>query len=143
MASLRLIAGTEVTRAGKEVFTGFTIKQAAKASAGTSKRDLEELARKVINNHVVDDAGTTVRMLLDEHNKTLDRIGSHKAKPNDAKRLMEISTILRRLGLQSAFSDEDDEVDVWSYGNVFDPKTLIERIPFLHVCQSVLFRLTF
>lgn len=141
LSVLRLVAGTEFKGAGKEVFTGISLKRAIAVSAEKTSAQLEEMARKAIDNLLVGREGTSVRTLLVEHNNIL-AMGA-RGGLKEAKRLLAIREVLWDYGIQVVSADDEDELDVAVYGKVINPLVLLKKAPALKPLQAVLDGLEF
>jgi hypothetical protein len=123
LSMLRLVAGTEVKGAGRECFAMSVKDAVAVATASTSNQ--EELARKLVLDHVV--SGKSVKELI----AASDLSPEARAKDSLASVTAYTTSMLAlgKLGIMLVRGGQDMGLAADAYATVVDGKLLARRIP--------------
>ncbi len=127
---LRLVGGTAVEGAGRECFA-MSVDDAVKAAGVASPKEKEDLARKLVMEHVVD--GKSVRDMIAEAERAVTTGDCGGAAPVSV--YFSAMRALDRMGINLSSGGTSLGLTTDTFATVIEPKKLIRHLPALKKLQ--------
>ncbi|HDR9103617.1 hypothetical protein [Paraburkholderia sp. A3RO-2L] len=128
---LRLVAGTAVEGAGRECFA-MSIEDAVAAAGVASPKAKEDMARKLVMNHVVE--GQPVRQILAAAERSVTNGDCGEIAPVTV--YFSSRRALDRMGIALSTGGESFGLATSTFATVVEPKKLMRYIPALKKLQA-------
>lgn len=141
MSFLKLVGGTDFKPKAAKKPARKSVNEAKPQDAKGAPALMEEMARKAIGSLVVNDAGMTVRGLLNEYNTLCEQ--DQQVGPQEKDRLLAIRATLRGCGIHVAYACVEDDLDALAYGKIMNSKLLLKKFPSMKPHKDVVEALMF